>query len=229
MFRKRALQTQQGQTLIETMVAVFVLVMGITASLGLANYSLNATTSIRKQIIGMGLAREGIEAVKNMRDINWLQTSLATDCYNYYSSDNTGFCYKLWIDPASGGVTSYQLTPGTYVLNTDTTQTGVGYWSLASRANNFGLNYDSSSNPVHGLYSSWVATSHAAASSDYARVITISVDNTTAPFNNATLGPRVLVSSAVWWKDRRCPASESIPAGKCVIKLETYLTNWKDF
>lgn len=216
---------QTGQTLIETMVAVFILVMGITASLGLANYSLNATSNIRKQIIAMGLAREGIEAVKNMRDTNWLKGSLSSDCYNFYSSDNTTFCYKDWTGPSGG----YSLASGTYALNLDTSVTGVGYWSLAARANNYGLNLDPSANPQHGIYNSWTPTSHASATSDYARKITISLDNSTAPFNTTT-GGRLVVTSQVWWKDKKCPTQEDAVTGNsCMITLQTYLTNWKDY
>jgi hypothetical protein len=39
------------------------MIMGITAALGLANYSLNASSNIVKQLVAVGLAREGVEAV----------------------------------------------------------------------------------------------------------------------------------------------------------------------
>ncbi len=223
-------KNQSGQTLIETVVAVFILVMGITASLGLANYSLNATGNIRKQIIAMGLAREGIEAVKNMRDTNWLYTTLSSDCYNFYSSDSTGFCYKGWINPAASGQSGYNISPGTYSLKSDTNSTGLGYWTLTSQASNFGLNYDSSSNPQHGLYSAWSGPNDQNATSDYSRKITISAESSVAPFNKADIGPRLLVTSQVWWKDKKCPFSADAPSSQlCVVKIQTYLTNWKDY
>ena len=60
--------------------------MGVSSAVGLAIYAFNSSSSVTKQIIATGLAREGIEAVKNMRDTNWLQqTTIDTNCYNSYS------------------------------------------------------------------------------------------------------------------------------------------------
>lgn len=232
---------QRGQTLIETVVAVFILVMGITAALGLANYSLNATSSIRKQIIAMGLAREGIEAIKSMRDTNWLNAPLSSSCYDYYSSSNVSFCYPNWMNPAAVGQSGYNINPGAtygtaypFALSYDVNAAPTAFWSLSYRPsnNNYGLNYDASANPQHGLYSSWTPTTVAAATSDFARKVSLTLENG-VPFNDpgsTGLGPRIKVTSQVWWKDKKCPVSEDVPASKsCVITLETYLTNWKDF
>ena len=88
-----------GQTIIETLVALFILVMGVTAATGLAIFSFSASTAITKQIISTGLAREGIEAVKNMRDTNWLkQSPINTDCYNYSTGASNAKCYKQWLN-----------------------------------------------------------------------------------------------------------------------------------
>ena len=90
--------TQTGQTLIETVAAIFILVMGITAAVGLAVYAFGNSTNITKQIVAVGLAREGVEAVKNMRDTNWLKLNLATDCHDFSDltppNTNAGRCYK---------------------------------------------------------------------------------------------------------------------------------------
>src|SRR3989338_1470089 len=104
MIRSGAHKNQIGQTLIETIVGIFVLVMGITAALGLATFSLSSSTNIVKQLIGMGLAREGIEAVKNMRDTNWLQDALVPDgCYDFRTDTNDAApCYQHWLNPVAG-------------------------------------------------------------------------------------------------------------------------------
>ena len=88
---------QRGQTLIETMVAVFVLTMGIVAALGLANFAVSTSRNIVKQITGMGLAREGVEAIKNMRDTNWLKGTLVDTCYNFVTLGTDGSCYTTWL------------------------------------------------------------------------------------------------------------------------------------
>ncbi|MCX6797579.1 MAG: hypothetical protein NTX98_03840 [Candidatus Doudnabacteria bacterium] len=79
----KVFKSQNGQTLIETLAAIFILIMGITAAIGLAVYTFSSSTNITKQIVATGLAREGIEAVKNMRDTNWLKSTLDKDCNNF--------------------------------------------------------------------------------------------------------------------------------------------------
>lgn len=225
---------QQGQTLVETMVAVFILVMGITAALGLATYSLNATTSIRKQIIAMGLAREGLEAVKNMRDTNWLQAELSTNCYNFYDPSTPVNCYPAWLNPGNNG---YNIDPGssqTYALWYDAGELSSGpFWHLEpepEKGGNFGLDLEKE-DIKYGLYSARNLPSVTTATSDYARMITITAENGYAPFDHdEDLGPRLTVTSQVWWRDKDCPISDERPGdNKCMITLQTYLTNWKNY
>lgn len=67
-----SLFTQRGVSLIETLVALFILVLGVTAALSLVGYVSNITAATRYKIIATNLAREGIEAVRNIRDSNWV-------------------------------------------------------------------------------------------------------------------------------------------------------------
>jgi len=214
---------QNGQTLVETMVAVFIMVMGITAALGLANYSLNASTSIRKQIIGIGLAREGIEAVKNARDTNWLQGQLSTNCFNYVDSSTTGKCYRDWLGPVSGAGYTITVNTNLYIGFDATNPATNGYWTGGTGTNVWALN--NSSDPTHGLYQPSASSS---GSSGFYRKVLITPD-TSGPFNTDN-GARLLVTSQVWWTDKRCPASPDWPGlNKCSVQLQTYLTNWKTY
>jgi len=222
--------SQKGQTLIETMVAIFVMVMGITAALGLANYSLNASTSIRKQIIGMGLAREGLEAVKNMRDTNWLNGQLQANCFNYPTSTAVANCYHDWLNPSGGYNFQLSTTPRSYRLAFDATASSInGYWTLSPQLGNAWA-LDNSTDPTKGFY---VSNAGLSGNSGFYRKITITPD-ITAPFNNQTSGsydwPRLLVEAQVWWTDKNCPVSAAWPgANKCSVQLQTYLTNWKTY
>lgn len=107
-----------GQTLVETVAAVFILAMGISSALGLAVYANSTSTNITKQIIATGLAREGAEAVKSMRDTNWLkQINIDKDCYNFSNptatttaascpgdANSRACCYKNWLtEPSCSG------------------------------------------------------------------------------------------------------------------------------
>lgn len=220
---------QQGQTLVETMVASLVLVIGIGAAVSLAIYGLQATTSVSKQLIGVGLAREGIEAVKNMRDTNWLRDPIESNCYNFYTGSSDASCYAQWltgtynIDPGSN-------LPTTYALGFDASDADQHeYWRLIPTTSRYGLNYTPGT-PTIGFYStSSSGTPVTSATSDFARKITLTKENF-APFDQNT-GPRLKVTVDVWWKDRRCTTLGVTPPSNqsCKVTLETYLTNWKDY
>jgi type II secretory pathway pseudopilin PulG len=63
----------QGQTLIEVIISLFIITIGIIGCLALANYSIHAGTQSREKVQASLLAQEGIEVVKNIRDTNWIQ------------------------------------------------------------------------------------------------------------------------------------------------------------
>ena len=65
-------QNQKGQSLIETMVAISVIIIGLFSVFALASFSLSSQGASKTQIIATNLAREGIEVVRNVRDSNWL-------------------------------------------------------------------------------------------------------------------------------------------------------------
>jgi hypothetical protein len=169
---------QQGQTLIETMVACFILIMGINAAVGLAIFALSSSTNITKQIVGMGLAREGIEAVRNIRDTNWLkQTSINLDCYNYatgntspdYPAANGGArCYKNWltevqyygVSAATFDIDPGVISPQNMIIAYDPQSTGDRFWRLgpviaAIGLGNWGLRFSTATSTAAfgGYYS----------------------------------------------------------------------------
>lgn len=244
MFKKLS-QKNSGQSLIETMVAIFILVMGITSAVGLASFSLNNSTSIAKQIVATGLAREGVEAVKNMRDTNWLQqTTIDPNCYNFETAGNTGNCYKNWltqkycIDPTdNNGNCAGTATTQNYFLGFDYSDNNFWYLVRQRNADNYGLVFNSTPTQ-YGMYwpgdktNGTLCSDGTAGISDFCRKVIITKINT-SPYNKANqtdIGPKLLVQVQVWWKDRKCARSANWPgAGKCAIELSTYLTNWKNY
>lgn len=230
---------QAGQTLIETVVAIFILVMGIVAALGLAIYALNASTNLTKQIVAVGLAREGLEAVRNMRDTNWLKLALDNDCYDYVTTNEDAHCYKDWLDHGgtwnnSGNDRGYKMDPGgttSYLLTVDS-NTSNKFWNLQQESQNkWGLdaasgNTDISGSSFAGLF---VNNDKANGTSDFYRKIILQAD-TNPPFDQ-NIGPRLLVTAQVWWVDKRCPRVQSYDAAQatCKLQLQTYLTNWKTY
>lgn len=246
---------QRGQTLIETLAAIFILTMGVTAAVGLANYALTSSSSVAKQIVATGLAREGIEAIKNMRDTNWLQGPLSDPtfnppgCYNFVTNDTTGSCYQTWnttpycLDPNPGN--SNNCSGGgaglkTYRLTFNNSAIDSSYWQLVpttnNNNNNFGLATSSiASMGTDGLYhvasggNGILCQDDTPGISDFCRKIIIS-KVTDPPYDKSDGGTDDLielkVQSIVWWKDgSHC----TLAAQNCQVELDLYLTNWKNF
>lgn len=202
---------QQGQTLVETMVAVFILVMGITAAAGLAIYSLNATSLVNKQVAAMGLAREGVEALKNMRDTNWLQGR---------SFDGSCNCYTDW----QSSYYSLQPAGGSQTFTLDFTPYNSQPWVLTGETKNFRLSYDSEAQ--NGRF--YFPNTNGGIESDFSRRITLDEYNR-APYDRTS--PRLAVTVDVWWKDKKCPDVGTFEESKasCRVRLQTFLTNWRNY
>ncbi len=62
-----------GFTLVETLVSLFVLSMAITATFAIISFNLSNATFIKNNFIASGLAQEGAELVRNLRDTDWFQ------------------------------------------------------------------------------------------------------------------------------------------------------------
>ena len=59
-------------TLLETIVAIYVITVGLSAAMSLASFSLGAADVFKQQLIATNLAQEGVELVHNKRDSNYL-------------------------------------------------------------------------------------------------------------------------------------------------------------
>lgn len=248
-----------GQTLIETLAALFILTMGVSAATGLAVYAFSASSNINKQIIATGIAREGIEAVRNMRDTNWLLDTLApTGCYNYTNSTaNNAPCYLNWLgrtgalpfhcifpDSTSGNTCSNTTTATmNYSLGLTSPNSTGTVWTLTKQAspgnNNFGMTFNTT-NTGTGFYtqSGTIACGAGVNAADYCRKIVItnySVTNgnvsSKPPYDKDDNLSLVEVQSEVWWVDKKCPRVSDYGSANpaCRIELDTYLTNWKNY
>lgn len=66
------LKKKSGFTLLEVIVAIFILTVGVGGSFVLIQQTLSASLMVRSRLIATYLAQEGIEIVRNVRDNNWL-------------------------------------------------------------------------------------------------------------------------------------------------------------
>lgn len=62
---------QRGFTLVEALVAIFILTMGLIPSLSIILLANSFNFSIRNNLIAANLAQEGVEVVRAIRDTNW--------------------------------------------------------------------------------------------------------------------------------------------------------------
>lgn len=71
-YKKNRIQTERGFTLLETMVAIFILTISITGPMVFAQSGLRTAFLARDQITAFFLAQDAIETIKNIRDTNGL-------------------------------------------------------------------------------------------------------------------------------------------------------------
>jgi len=83
-----SINTSSGFTLIESMVAISILLIAITGPLVMATQGLRSSRFAKNQIIAFYLAQDTIEYVRSIRDSNFLSGSSwltnLTDCVNGY-------------------------------------------------------------------------------------------------------------------------------------------------
>jgi len=251
-FQSSIFNFQSGQTLIETMVALFILTMGVSSAIGLALYAFSTSNAVTRQIIATGIAREGIEAVKNMRDTNWLADSLSVNgCYDFATGTaNAANCYSHWlnqtfcIDPTnnagsncSGNVTTMGYAIG---LSPSFGQTG-DLWNIYRQDNgnsDYGMTFNATNSNGAGFYTQDGNTvCSLSGTNSYCRKIIITRNSGSSPYNK-DVGGLLTVQSRVWWADKKCPAVNDwdetavpakIPSPACRVELDTYLTNWKNY
>ena len=65
----------RGETIIEVLVSVVILALVMTATFLLLQRAVAVNEDVRNRIIGLNIAREGLEGVRNIRDTNWLKYS----------------------------------------------------------------------------------------------------------------------------------------------------------
>ncbi len=87
----------RGFTLVETLVAITVIVTAIVGPLYAVQQSLNSSRSAREQLIASSLAQEGVEFVRSVRDGNYIRNTVTPGARTWLAG----------LDGSAGGVTSY--------------------------------------------------------------------------------------------------------------------------
>lgn len=87
---------KNGFTLVETLVAIAVLLLAVVAPLSLATKSLNSSVLSKQQITGSFLAQEAMEYIRNIRDENVIKHG---DWLHADSGIQNCFTGKCIVDP----------------------------------------------------------------------------------------------------------------------------------
>jgi type II secretory pathway pseudopilin PulG len=73
----------RGETILEVIIALFIVATGSTAATSLIVNSMQSNGLSRDNLIALNLAVEGLEAVRDIRDTNWLRFNFnKTQCWN---------------------------------------------------------------------------------------------------------------------------------------------------
>lgn len=105
--------SNKGESLAETMIALSILAIGITLSALVVSNALTNMSISRNRVVAVNIAREGLEAMRNIRDTNWLKFSDDRRiCWNHTPGIN-GTNGDLADDFCNG---TDPLLPGDYII-----------------------------------------------------------------------------------------------------------------
>lgn len=78
----------RGNSIIEVMVVIIILTIGITGTYNIINSGQKLSVTSENRIKAINIAREGLEAIENIRDTNWIKfSSDYTNCWNVKNYD----------------------------------------------------------------------------------------------------------------------------------------------
>lgn len=117
--------SRKGFTLIETLVAISILVVGVGAVFTAVQSGLSNSSSVRQRMIAMYLAEEGINGIKNLKDSNL--TNIASGNSSNWLQGIQGICsannpcaYDITAHNGNGGVVSCAGNPNNCRVRLDT-------------------------------------------------------------------------------------------------------------
>ena len=104
-FKILKVQKEQAFTLIEVMIAIFVMIVGVVGIYGLVPHIFGVVAVNNDRFVASQLAKEGIEIIRNIRDVNYLDS--VSDWSNAWNEglDNcatlSGGCEADYLDSAN--------------------------------------------------------------------------------------------------------------------------------
>ncbi|MFH0873480.1 MAG: prepilin-type N-terminal cleavage/methylation domain-containing protein [Candidatus Komeilibacteria bacterium] len=93
----------RGFTLLEGIIAMAVITIGLVAGITLTVVNISSAQNNERRIVAANLAREGIEAIRNMRDSNWLKVNL-NESYTTTGGGTKLYTWNSWLTTDASGV-----------------------------------------------------------------------------------------------------------------------------
>lgn len=138
------MNTKPGFTLIETLVAISILVLSLASPLSIASNALKSAYYARDEVTAFYLAQEGLEYVRAVRDQNWLaspaqdwltdldggtgasrdcvHTSCVVDFPNFEHTSCPGTCPALLVSDNGGLYNQLSGTPSPFTRTVSVTE-----------------------------------------------------------------------------------------------------------
>jgi type II secretory pathway pseudopilin PulG len=147
-----------GETLIEVLAAVVLFVLIITTTFSLLNRATSTNVDVRNRVTALSIARDGIEAIRNVRDTNWLKysgnkdanwlcidtsstdcpTKIDTDGEDFYTIEFSDTDKRYYLSNPIGTEARLNITPGSLsdgAAKFQLYKTPIGRYSHASSGN----------------------------------------------------------------------------------------------
>jgi Tfp pilus assembly protein PilV len=87
-FNLQNLKSEKGQSLVEMIVAISIILTGLVGALSLTISNLKGVDEAGTRVVASNLAKEGVEVARNFRDANWLK-NLVWDSGLFLGNDFT--------------------------------------------------------------------------------------------------------------------------------------------
>lgn len=196
-------QSTTATSIVEAMVVLLIVVSGITGVYWLMNSSQKLANATGKRIEAIQIARDGLEAITNIRDSNWIKFSADyTNCWNTLNYDSNCIGWG-WTNISAGSYIIYKSASEQFEL---LAASDPNDYRNATYRNTFAVKKD-----TNGFYTQtgsihyWVWTTPF-----YTRELVISYPS-----------PEIMhINSIVQWND----PSKELP---WKLEISTQLSNWK--
>lgn len=153
-------RSRPAESMIETLISIMVIVLGTMAGLSMIRTAVSGNEVIGEKLIAIELAMEGLDAVKNVRDTNYLLFASDTEnCWNRLGITDVSDC----LDAPTINNSIYG--GNTYYLTQDFSSDPLFKWTLTDdRGANPGrmnlFQVDTGSGETAALYADWHSASY---------------------------------------------------------------------